>query len=294
MTDRERHRLHGPVRGMRVEWASIDPQTGDWEPAKQGPAFTFDRDGRQEGRVRDEGATITTFDAQGLRTTVSPYGPRIPRQAGLEYGICMDARVEYDVLARYDGHDRPIEVVYRNSKQEVLHRILIEYDDQGRIVREKVLFGDVFGGALGTSCGSSNPVEASPEQIERFAAALKILSPDGIFTALEYEYDERGRVTQLFDRMPPCSEHRRRFVYDDQDNVVEESYESTDRKAGVDDEGRLTTCNETFQESWTRYEYRYDDRGNWIEKVAFARVAPDRDFHRSNLERRTITYDDEL
>jgi len=57
MTDRERHRLHGPVRWMRVERASIDPQTG---------------------------ATITPFDAQGLRTTVSPYRPRIPRHDSTE------------------------------------------------------------------------------------------------------------------------------------------------------------------------------------------------------------------
>jgi hypothetical protein len=95
---------------MRVEWASIDPQTSDWEPAKHGPTFAFDRDGRQEGRVRAEGATISTFDTQGLRMTASPYGPRIPRQAGLEYGIGMDGNVRFDVLAHYDRDDRPVEL----------------------------------------------------------------------------------------------------------------------------------------------------------------------------------------
>ena len=222
---------------------------------------------------------------------MSPFGPRIPRQRGLEYGICIDANVKCDVLARYDRSDRPVEVVYRTSEQKALHRILLEYDDTGRLVRERVLYGETFGGTWCSAGESSGPIDPpSPEQLAEFAAALRILSPDGVFAARGYEYDERGRVIQLFERMPPCSEHRRTFVYDDHDNVVEESYESTDREAGVDDKGRLATLNETFQESWTRYEYRYDDRGNWIEKVAFARVAPDRDFHRSNIERRTITY----
>ncbi|MGH9236676.1 MAG: hypothetical protein ACRD3G_01445 [Vicinamibacterales bacterium] len=167
MTDRERHHLHGPVSTLCLEWASINPETNDWEPAKQGPTFTFDRDGRQEGRVRDKEATITTFDAQGLRTTVSPLGPRIPRQRGLEYGICMDANVKCDVLARYDRNDRPVEVVYRNSEQKPLHRTLLEYDERNRLVRERVLYGEAFDGTWCSAEESSGPVVPSPEHIEQ-------------------------------------------------------------------------------------------------------------------------------
>jgi hypothetical protein len=55
MTDRERHRLQGPVRSLRVEWASIDPQTRDWEPPKQGPTFTsIAMDGRKDGSATKE------------------------------------------------------------------------------------------------------------------------------------------------------------------------------------------------------------------------------------------------
>jgi YD repeat-containing protein len=293
MTDRERHRLHGPVSRMYWECAFVDPQNGDWGPPRPGATFHFDRAGREEGRVKDQGATITTFDAQGLRTTVSPRGPRIPRQAGLEYGLCMDANMKIDFLTHYDSNNRPVEVVYRDPEQKAVYRILLEYDDQNRIRREQVFYGEVFGGTWSSAAGSSDPVgPPTPEQLEEFRAALRILNPDGVFTAREYEYDSQGRVARLFERMPPVSEHRRSFAYDVYDNVVEEHYESTDCDAGVDDEGRLSTSNETHQESWNRYEYRYDDRGNWIEKVSFHRVAPDRDFHRSGIERRTIEYHD--
>jgi YD repeat-containing protein len=60
----------------------------------------------------------------------------------------------------------------------------------------------------------------------------------------------------------------------------------------VDGEGALITWNEASDESWNRYEYRYDDRGNFVERVVLRRVTPDRDFHRSNIERRTISYFD--
>lgn len=294
MTDRDRHRLQGPVSSLRIEWTSIDRQTGNSEPAKQGPTFTFDHDGRQEGRVTDEGAMISTVDAAGLRTTSSPYGPRIPRQAGLEYGLCMDANVKIDFLTHYDRNDRPVEVVYRNPEQKAIYRILLEYDDQNRIARESVLYGDVL---AGTWCGraeSEGPLVPSPEEVEKIMAEFKIFNPDGVFAILEYEYDARGRVTQLVDRMPPVWDIRRTFAYDGRDNVVEEHYESTSRNASVDDQGRLATSNEQHDESWTRHEYRYDNRGNWIEKVTFSRVAPDRDFHRSSIERRTITYHEPL
>ena len=202
--------------------------------------------------------------------------------------------MEVDVLARYDRNDRPVEVVYRNSEQKALHRILLEYDERNRLVRERVLYGEVFGGTWCSTEESSGPVVPSPEQIEQLAAERRIMNPDGVFIAIDYEYDERGRVTQLVDRMPPCWDIRRAFAYDDHDNVVEEHYEGTSRSAGVDADGHVTTSEETHDESWTRYDYRYDDRGNWIEKVAFVRVAPDREFDRSNIERRTITYYDTL
>ena len=53
-------------------------------------------------------------------------------------------------------------------------------------------------------------------------------------------------------------------------------------------EGALVMANESSDESWTRYEYRYDERGNWIERVVLRRLAPEATFHRLAIERRTM------
>jgi hypothetical protein len=39
-----------------------------------------------------------------------------------------------------------------------------------------------------------------------------------------------------------------------------------------------------------RFEYQYDAYGNWTERVVWARMEPDSDERRSNIERRAITY----
>ena len=92
--------------------------------------------------------------------------------------------------------------------------------------------------------------------------------------------------------MSELSEHMRTFAYDEYGNVLEEHNESIDREGSVDTEGNMTTSNETTSESWGRYEYRYDERGNWVEKLTLQRQASDRNFHRWSIERRTITYFD--
>lgn len=291
MTDRERHQLRGPVQSVRSEFALADPRTSVWEAPREGPTLTFDSAGRQlDHRVFDQGQTTSSLDERGLRTTVGQSTPSIPRQPGLEYGLSLNAAVRFDVLTRYDGRERPVEVVFRNAEQEALRRIVLEYDDVGQIAHETVLMGADPLLAMSDTYG---PVDSiSTEQLQELRTAFNAIMPDGVFFAREYAYDERGLVTQLRERMGRMSEHRRTFTYDDHRNLLEEHWEGTDREGDVDSEGNLVTSNERSEESWSRYEYRYDERGNWVEKVVSQRVAPDPEFHRSSLERRTITYFD--
>src|SRR5687767_12985748 len=123
MTDLEDSHLRGQVRTVRIEFASIDPQTNDWGPFKQQPTRVYDVDGQLEGPVRDDGVLSTTFDDQGLRTTVSRWPPRVRRQQGMEYGVGVDPGVLTDVLTHYDAAERPIEIVFRNSQQKPINRI---------------------------------------------------------------------------------------------------------------------------------------------------------------------------
>jgi YD repeat-containing protein len=293
MTDRDRYRLRGPVQSVRSEVVYVDSPTGDSEP-RRGPTLTFDREGREEGRQPDEEPTISTIDEEGLRTTVGPRAPFVPRQPVMDYGVCFDGAARSDVLTRYDAHQRPAEIVHRDSAQKALYRIQLSYDDDGRIVREQVLIGDlcdVEGSWVpGRAGAGTQPLTA--EQREEAAAAFGALMPDGVFSTREYVYDDRGRVAQLLERMALVSESRHSYIYDAHDNILEAHCEESHREVAVDDEGNLITSNESSDESWQRYEYRYDDRGNFIERIVSSSVAPDRDFHRSSVERRTITYFD--
>jgi YD repeat-containing protein len=200
-----------------------------------------------------------------------------------------------DVLTRYDAADRPIEVVYRTAERQALHRIELAYDANGRLFRERVITGD-DAGVSGQWFPSNQDIAAgkvdppSAQEQRQLTALLKKMLPDGVFTTHEYEYDRRGRVSERRTTMAGLSETLHTYSYDDHDNVIEEHHEEASREAGLDRAGRRVTLNETTSENWTRYEYRYDDRGNWIERVALGRRSRDSGFRRSSIERRTITY----
>ena len=185
MTDRERRQLRGPLRTVTFEFASIDPQTSEWEPMKQGPTLAFDREGRQQDHRLDEGQTTSTYDEDGLRMTVSRRPPSIPRQPGLEYGIGMDA-VRFDVLTRYDAEERPVEDVFRDTEQKALHRIVLAYNHIGRIARETVLMGDVLGHVYRTRQETPSPIDQpSAEELQELQTAFKAMMPDGVFLTRE-------------------------------------------------------------------------------------------------------------
>ena len=290
MTDRDAFQLRGPVHTVRFQYASFNLETGDWEAAREGPTLTFDRDGREERVRRKHTIFSTTFDERGLRTTVSKYAPRIRRQRGLEYGLGMSEGQLRDVLTRFDEHDRPIEIVQRDAGEKTIYRTLLSYDDHDRLCREEVRYGESLGGTWSTADSPQPEQPLTPDQIDALKASIIANLKGRVFLIFEYEYDDRGRVARLQNWMPPVSECRRRFVYDARDNVVEEHYENTSRQSELDTLGNEVTSSEVADESWSRYEYRYDDHGNWSEKITFGRVAPDPHFHRSHVERRTITY----
>jgi len=266
MADRDAHGLRGPVRTVRVESASFDPQTNGWGLFKQAETLVYDSAGQLEGRPREDAVLPPTFDERGRRTTVSKWPPLIPRQPGLEWGVSIPNSLA-DTLTRYDASGRPIEIVFRNAEQKSLMRIELTWDAEGRISRERVLHGEATD----------------------FPAALRALMGD-VFATREYEYDQRGRVVELRSTMSGLSETLQTYSYDEHDNIVEEHYEEATREVGLGRGGRLNTSNETTSETWNRHEYTYDDRGNWIEKVNLQRASSEREFRRTSIQRRTITY----
>ena len=62
------------------------------------------------------------------------------------------------------------------------------------------------------------------------------------------------------------------------------------RSANLDEGGVVHTTEDAPQEQHTRFEYQYDDRGNWTEQITWSRIDPQSDFQGSGITRRTITY----
>jgi YD repeat-containing protein len=210
----------------------------------------------------------------------------------MEYGVGFDpSDLQADVLTRYDTANRPVEIVFRNGQQQSLNRIELTYDTNGRLSREQVFNGDViraFRGAQEQAAGNTTPLSA--QELAEFAAAMRAMMPDGVFMTREYVYDQRGRVAELRTTMGGLSETFQTYSYDDHDNVIEEHSEEASREASIGRGGRRTTSNETSSESWERHVYVYDDRGNWTERVNLRRESSNREFTRTTIERRTITY----
>jgi YD repeat-containing protein len=105
-----------------------------------------------------------------------------------------------------------------------------------------------------------------------------------------YAYDEKGRQVEKTRRMGALSEQHTKYRFDDHDNPIDEIAENTSRDMQMDEQGNLLPSNESSHGQHTRYSYTYDARGNWTERVVWIIFEPAKDFQRSNVERRQITY----
>jgi YD repeat-containing protein len=184
------------------------------------------------------------------------------------------------------GDDDADEGLFYDTNHQLIHRMARSRDQDGRVLREIVeLSGETpfgnFQGDLG---------KVPVEDRAKVAALAAQLFADGTFVTVDYTYDERGRTLERMMRMGGLSEERTTFRYDDRDDPTDEVSEHHSRSADIDDGGMVHTKEDTPRRQHTRYEYQYDDGGNWIERITWSRIDPQAGFQRSGITRRTITY----
>jgi YD repeat-containing protein len=122
-------------------------------------------------------------------------------------------------------------------------------------------------------------------------ATFKIAFEGGVFCRTTYTYDTKGRLLERITYIGTLSEERTTFQYDNDDDPIAETWSSRNRRAVVGDDGVVRTTEEEPEvQQHNQYEYQYDSRGNWIERVVSSGIESQPEFRRSNLERRTITY----
>ena len=89
--------------------------------------------------------------------------------------------------------------------------------------------------------------------------------------------------------MGNLSEERVTVRYDDFDNPVEQVTIDVGRHMRMDD-GRVKSEEQLAHVQHFRFEYQYDARGNWTERIVWLRMEPNTDERLSTLERRSIVY----
>jgi YD repeat-containing protein len=242
----------------------------------------YDQAGRSTGsiHVAPDGTRreveICNYDGAGRKTKTL----FLPDPGTLDPGTLV---VGYGVG---DDSDDTDEAVFYDANQRLIHRVVRSRDQDGRLFSLVVHFGGEtpfpdFQGALD---------KVPPEERAKMATLVGQLFADRTLARTDYAYDEKGRLLERTMRMGGLSEHRTTFRYNDHDDPTDEISEDHSRGASMDSDGVVHTSDERSQAHHTRFDYHYDEYGNWTEQVVWSRIDSNSDFQRSNVIRRTITY----
>jgi YD repeat-containing protein len=252
--------------------------------------YSYDEAGRHVRTVQLSHAGVRTeseicsYDPGGEKTKVSFLGSP---GATVTYGIegtdhAYGAPGATKMTTTYDDRDLPAKVVFEDDKNNSVREVIITRDGEGRSLTEEVHF----------STASPFPDlldKAPPESREGLAAALKNAF-GGTFSSTTYAYDNRGQLVERTIRMGSLGGHRTTYRYDDHDNPIDETNETAEREANVEENGTVQYNSDRETVQHNHFEYRYDGHGNWTERIVSFRMEQNADYQRSNIERRIITY----
>jgi len=237
----------------------------------------------QDGTQRD--TEICTYDVDGKRTKVrflSHTGAHTSYSIeGTDMGWSAPGATRMTTI--YDERDLPTKVLFLDASDNPLRYVTLTRDSGGRLINVEL--------SLGAEPLFQNIAEKSPaEDRERIAAMFKQIF-GGMFSSTTYVYDSRGRMIEKTHRMGTLSGDRTIYSYDEaHDDSIEETTERTSREAGIDEHGALKYSPGQVSTQHNRFDYVYDDHGNWIERIVSTRPEPNTAFQPSNIERRAMTY----
>jgi hypothetical protein len=300
VSDGESHNLDGSV----ARWAHAYDDGGrlievqSW--MNDGPRgrvlHSYDAAGRPTGNVevapdgtRREAETCN-YDSSGRKTKVC-FLPALGTQVNVCYGVEGTERAHgapgaATMTVTYDDRERPAEATFHDANHALVRRIVFSRDRDGRLLTEVVHFG----GETPFPDLPPDTAKFPPEERAKMAMLLAKFFADQTFASTAYAYDERGRLLERTMRMGSLSEERTTLRYDDHDDPIDQISESRSRAANVDDDGVVHTKGEMPRTQHTRFDYQYDEHGNWTERVVWSRYNRQLDLQRSNVIRRTITY----
>jgi hypothetical protein len=241
----------------------------------------------QTGNERE--AESYSYGPEGRKTKVY-FVPKMAPNVGFSYGIegtdhSYGADDAATVATVYDAGGQPDEVLFRDAGQRILRRLVFERDASGRLLKEELRLGEE-----GLMPEIVKELQKSARGPHEAAILANAICPDRVMCSTTYTYDEAGRLKERIGRVGQLGEQRTTFHYDRDGHLIEEMEEHNSREMQMDEEGNLQPVKERSNKQDVRFEYQYDARGNWTERVVWMRLHPNPNFQRSNVERREIGY----
>jgi hypothetical protein len=198
-----------------------------------------------------------------------------PEMFGTMDVICGLEGVDFSVSApgvrtmttSYDHEDRVAEVLLKNGEGEIQRQLTFDRDECGRAVNAQLLLG------------------AQP-----LVSDLPAFGAGAVLMTVAYAWDEQGRQTEMVQSLFGIDEKRETYRYDDRGNRTETTSEEQRCEGQMGDDGTVERGTPEFHRSQTRFDYKYDAQGNWIERVTLQRFESNPDFTFGSIERREIAY----
>jgi hypothetical protein len=260
MSERDRHKLRGPVHTMRTETAEWDDATESWKEPRGYTFFTFRTDGNAsdtEVHVGEQTShTLYQYDSAGRLTEVQSWVDAGPK-----------ARTQF----RYDASGRPAETVSVDADGKQRQAETYSYDADGR--RTKVQFSptislrDDDGGDESTSWHTFIPSGPSdPPEHARLATILYDAGNRPMEVLVHTASYELYRVTFTRDRDGRLLTGETKFAGP---KVLASGLEESLEKATPEERAQMQTLLETAFEKQTfmSVSFSYDRDGRLLERV---------------------------
>jgi YD repeat-containing protein len=211
------------------------------------------------------------------------HGPDVGFDLSVEGSeVSIPAQGAATLTTIYDRRGFPMEALAHGARHELIARAIYLCDEAGHIVEEKLEPGHEPGSGVG---------DQLPDEVRALMA--KVLASYFMHQRVVYKYDEAGNRIEMKRDSGALGSDTRHTRYDGHGNKILEESESLSR-GGMDFDLNGNEVPETVktneQRSFVRFDYKYDDRGNWTEQVQWSRLEPDAKEFRSMIVKRTLKY----
>jgi YD repeat-containing protein len=255
---------------------------------------SYDRQGRLARVTQTKGnaaeSTVETYQyaPDGAKTRIryippEAYGPNMGVDLRIEDSeLSIPAQGAATLTTIYDRRGFPAEALAHGAQHELIARAIYVCDVQGRIVEEKMEPGHE---------PASGIADQFPEEVRELM--VRVVASHFMHQRVICKYDDAGNRIEVKRDMGPLGSDTRRTHYDGHGNKILEESESVSR-GGMDFDMNGNEVPQTAKTNEARgsvrFDYKYDDRGNWTEQVEWSSFEPDHKEFRSGIGKRAITY----